>query len=255
MLLHLLQVTLACKDMTQNHRITVLDRTSSVLDDAWKKIADDGLSVFDAIVSLEQTAGRGQYGREWISPKGNVYAAIRLPAVAPFDNLEAALALSCCIATTLSHFGFDAKIKWMNDLVINGGKVAGILLEQKGDRLVAGIGINVMSCPDTNKLRYSAALPATCLYHVDPDRASQLTPEIIVKELVIHLETLDLDWFSKQWRTEALSRLLWLNEAVCLDVDEETVTGVLAGIDHHGALLLATPNGIRSCVRGTVRKA
>lgn len=235
--------------------LTVLERTGSVLDTAWKMVADSELSIFDAVLAFEQTAGRGQYGRTWISPKGNVYAAIRLPFVAPFDDMEAALALSCCIAATLSDFGFDTRIKWTNDLVIDGGKVAGILLEQKGDKLIAGIGINVMSSPDSAVLRQDAALPATCLYNVDPLVAGRLTPEEMVQNLIERLRKLDLEKFAAQWRTEALSRLLWRNEPVCLDIDGKTVRGVLVGVDEHGGLMMAVQDNILTYMRGTLRKS
>ena len=234
--------------------LTVLESTDSVLNAAWKMVADSRFSVFDALISYEQTAGRGQYGRSWISPQGNVYAAIRLPYTAPFTNTEAALALSCCIAATLADFGFDIKIKWLNDLVIEGGKVAGILLEQKGEKLVAGIGINLVSSPDSLCLRENAALPATSLYGVDPVVARNLTPEIIVENLADRLAKLDPGSFSKSWRNEAISRLLWLNEKVCLDVDGSLVTGVLVGIDERGGLLLATGEGIQTFMRGAIRK-
>ena len=234
--------------------LTVLESTDSVLNAAWKMVADSRFSVFDALISYEQTAGRGQYGRSWISPQGNVYAAIRLPYTAPFTNTEAALALSCCIAATLADFGFDIKIKWLNDLVIEGGKVAGILLEQKGEKLVAGIGINLVSSPDSLSLRENAALPATSLYGVDPVVARNLTPEIIVENLADRLAKLDLGSFSTSWRNEAFSRLLWLNEKVCLDVDGSLVTGVLVGIDERGGLLLATGEGIQTFMRGAIRK-
>ena len=234
--------------------LTVLESTDSVLNAAWKMVADSRFSVFDALICYEQTAGRGQYGRSWISPQGNVYAAIRLPYTAPFTNTEAALALSCCIAATLADFGFDIKIKWLNDLVIEGGKVAGILLEQKGEKLVAGIGINLVSSPDSLSLRENAALPATSLYGVDPVVARNLTPEIIVENLADRLAKLDPGSFSKSWRNEAISRLLWLNEKVCLDVDGSLVTGVLVGIDERGGLLLATGEGIQTFMRGAIRK-
>lgn len=234
--------------------LTVLESTDSVLNAAWKMVADSRFSVFDALISYEQTAGRGQYARSWISPQGNVYAAIRLPYTAPFNNTEAALALSCCIAATLADFGFDIKIKWLNDLVIEGGKVAGILLEQKGEKLVAGIGINLVSSPDSLSLRENAALPATSLYGVDPVVARNLTPEIIVENLADRLAKLDPGSFSTSWRNQAISRLLWLNEKVCLDVDGSLVTGVLVGIDERGGLLLATGEGIQTFMRGAIRK-
>ena len=235
--------------------LTVLETTDSVMNAAWEMMAESRFSVFDALISYEQTAGRGQYGRSWISPQGNVYAAVRLPHVAPFDNTEAAIALSCCIAATLADFGFDIKIKWMNDLVINGGKVAGILLEQKGEKLIAGIGINLSSCPDSLSLRPNAALPATCLYDVNPEIARKLTPEIVIEKLLDRLLKIDLDRFSSLWRTEALSRLLWLNESVCLDIDGSVINGVLVGIDDAGGLLLGTPDGVKTYMKGSVRKA
>lgn len=235
--------------------LVVLESAGSVLDVAWKMVAESKLAVFDAVMAYEQTAGRGQYGRTWISPKGNVYAAVRLPCIAPFDNMEAALALSCCILATLSDFGFEAKIKWTNDLVIDGGKVAGILLEQKGDKLVAGIGINVLSCPELSAMRQDAALPATCLRDVNPELVSRLTPKMVVEDLLKRLKNLNLAQFSRQWRALALSRLLWLNEPVCIEIDGEGVVGVLAGIDAHGGLLLATEDGVKSFIRGTLRNA
>ena len=235
--------------------VTVLESTGSVLDAAWRMVAGSRFSVFDALIAHEQTAGRGQYGRTWISPKGNVYVAIRLPAEAPFDNTEAAIALSCCIAATLSDFGFEVKIKWANDLVIGGGKVAGILLEQKGDRLIAGIGINLAFCPDPLALRQDAALPAVCLRDIDLEQAAALTPEMIVENLVKRLKNLDLKHFAGLWRMQALSRLLWLHETVCMEMDGSVLTGVLAGIDERGGVLLATQDGMKVCRRGAMRTA
>lgn len=234
--------------------LTVLESTDSVLNAAWKMVGNSRFSVFDALISYEQSAGRGQYGRSWISPRGNVYAAIRLPYIAPFNNTEAALALSCCIAATLADFGFDVKIKWLNDLVIEGGKVAGILLEQKGEKLIAGIGINLVSSPDTLSLRENTALPATSLNKVYPEATGNLTPEMIVENLLARLAKLDLSIFCGSWRNEALSRLLWLNETICLDIDGSLVTGVLVGIDERGGLLLATERGIQAFMRGAIRK-
>ena len=135
-----------------------------------------------------------------------------------------------------------------------GGKVAGILLEQKGEKLVAGIGINLVSSPDSLSLRENAALPATSLYGVDPVVARNLTPEIIVENLADRLAKLDPGSFSTSWRNQAISRLLWLNEKVCLDVDGSLVTGVLVGIDERGGLLLATGEGIQTFMRGAIRK-
>ena len=139
--------------------------------------------------------------------------------------------------------------------MIDGGKVAGILLEQKGDRLIAGIGINLAFCPDPLALRQDAALPARCLRDVAPELAAALTPEMIVENLVNRLKNLDLKRFAGLWRAQSLSRLLWLHETVCMDVDGSTLVGVLAGLDERGGVLLVTHDGMKVCRRGAMRKA
>ena len=83
---------------------------------------------------------------------------------------------------------------------------------------------------------------------------SNLTPEIIVENLADRLAKLDPGSFSTSWRNQAISRLLWLNEKVCLDVDGSLVTGVLVGIDERGGLLLATGEGIQTFMRGAIIK-
>lgn len=77
---------------------------------------------------------------------------------------------------------------------------------------------------------------------------------MIVENLLARLAKLDLRSFSGSWRNEALSRLLWLNETICLDIDGSLVTGVLVGIDERGGLLLATERGIQAFMRGAIRK-
>ena len=89
---------------------------------------------------------------------------------------------------------------------------------------------------------------------VDPERAASLTPEMIVENLVARLETLDLKRFASCWRAQALSRLLWLHETVCMEVDGVMLAGVLAGLDERGGVLLATHDGVKTCRRGAMRK-
>ena len=60
----------------------------SVLDTAWQAVAEGRLNVFDSILAAAQTAGRGQYRRNWHSPEGNLYAALRLPGTPPFLGLD-----------------------------------------------------------------------------------------------------------------------------------------------------------------------
>lgn len=236
-------------------KVIELDSCTSVLDVAWPLLKEKQLDCFDAVLTKEQTAGRGQYGRQWVSPKGNMYAGVRLPYVAPFNHLGAALAISNCLVKTLNRFGFFPKIKWMNDIVLNEKKVAGLLLEQKGDDLIVGIGLNIASHPQSNQLREQAALQATSLQEVDFEKAKEITPRIFLDQLLDVLNTLDLTVYENTWRKEAQQHLLWLQEKVVLTDDDKNITGVLVGVDEQGALELFTQTGQVLAMRGSIRKA
>lgn len=147
---------------------------SSSIDVAWALIERGELPLWGAVLVESQTAGRGRMGRVWQSPKGHVYGAVRLPAAPPFDGPGASLALALILAEVFESFGWDMRIKWPNDLIFNGGKVGGLLLEsrqlvggqfrlnsaeplvhQHGSGgvlpprgLVAGIGFNLQSPPE-----------------------------------------------------------------------------------------------------------
>ncbi len=105
--------------------------------------ADAGEGVW--LRAERQTAGRGRQGRDWSSPTGNLYAStvVRLQ---PGDPSAATLALVAAVA--LREAVGLGTIKWPNDLLIDGAKVAGILLERAGDAVVAGFGVNIVTAPE-----------------------------------------------------------------------------------------------------------
>lgn len=99
-----------------------------------------------------QTAGRGRQGREWSSPTGNLYAST-LVRLRPGDPPATALSLVAGVALheAVSVYARDitgASLKWPNDLLCGGAKLAGILLERTGDAVVAGFGVNVAQTPE-----------------------------------------------------------------------------------------------------------
>ncbi|MEG2005803.1 MAG: hypothetical protein RR014_07195, partial [Bilophila sp.] len=140
---------------------------TSSMDVARSLIAADQLPVWGSVLALQQSSGRGQLGRSWVSPQGNVYAALRLPLCPPFSETAAAPAVGGLLAEALAGLGFPTHMKWPNDLLQKHDgvwrKVGGILLEERGARgfgktsqrtqrgapasLVAGIGFNLHSCP------------------------------------------------------------------------------------------------------------
>jgi len=109
-----------------------------------------------AIVADLQTAGRGQYGRTWLSPAGaNLLCSFRLAKQDVPAPALAALGAGAAVCTTLAAFDVRGCCRWPNDVMVSGAKIAGILVEQTQDALIIGIGMNVgwpasRSSPDGN---------------------------------------------------------------------------------------------------------
>src|SRR5712692_4211667 len=98
------------------------------------------------IVAKEQSAGRGRRGRAWTSPAGNLHATLLLtdpspPAVAPQLGFVAGLALCDAVAVAAPSLASRLALKWPNDLLCGGRKIAGILIEGEGDPVAAAVGI------------------------------------------------------------------------------------------------------------------
>jgi len=159
----------------------VLDRVDSTNAEAARR-ADEGTSPL-WIMAEEQTGGRGRRGRPWSSPRGNFHATLLLHPAGPPDlvalrSFVAALALrDACVALTGLPQAFT--LKWPNDLLLNGGKLAGILLEGAGQgsglsHLAIGFGVNLIAAPDPGMVEPGALRPVSLLAEtglcVAPDR-------------------------------------------------------------------------------------
>lgn len=148
----------------------VLDRVDST--NAHAISLAPGLTGPAWVIAGEQTAGRGRRGRPWISPRGNFYGSLILRPEGPADQVAlysfvAALALrDACVALTDLPAAFS--LKWPNDVLLNGGKLAGILLESSGaagrvSHLVIGIGINLIGAPPVEAVEPGAVPPVSLL--------------------------------------------------------------------------------------------
>ena len=154
------------------HHIT---RTTSTQYEA-RRLIEEGLAgAGDAVVADEQSAGRGRFGRVWISPTGGMYATVILPSD-PLLSLKAGLAL----VSVLRRASVSAGLKWPNDVLVEDRKIAGVLIETTGDLSLVGIGLNLVSAPlDT------ATCVARYVESVDRDEWAQE----IIKELIALSET------------------------------------------------------------------
>jgi BirA family transcriptional regulator, biotin operon repressor / biotin---[acetyl-CoA-carboxylase] ligase len=134
----------------------------------------------------EQTAGRGRLGREWVAPAGSsVLASIVLRPGVPTEKLaELSLVAGRACAQALAEVaGVTPELKWPNDVLLNGRKVAGILAEAREGRVVLGIGVNVLQT--TDQLPPRAQHPATSLL-VETGR--RISCAELLASLLVHLE-------------------------------------------------------------------
>lgn len=143
--------------------ILVVGDCDSSLDAAWALAAAGALPPFASVLAVAQRQGRGQMRRAWSSPPGNLYAALSWPTHQGNLGAMAPVLVGACLAEGLDARGYPALVKWPNDLLLDGAKVAGILLEERAGQTLAGIGINVVAAPDPGELRRDHAAPAIAL--------------------------------------------------------------------------------------------
>lgn len=195
-----------------------------------------------------QTAGRGRRGREWSSPSGNLYSSVLLrPAVPPAVGAQLSFIAALAVAEAVAELLPGAPLvncKWPNDVLVNGAKIAGILLESQtgaGGRLdwvVIGAGVNVASHPDL------AAYPATSLAANGANAAAQ---DVLARYL--HR----LDRWLMRWSSEGFApvRDAWLARAwrlganITFTAGERALEGIFETLDDAGALVLAGRDGRR----------
>jgi BirA family biotin operon repressor/biotin-[acetyl-CoA-carboxylase] ligase len=210
------------------------------------RLAEAGAPEGTVVWAREQTGGRGRRGRQWASPFGNLYSSTILRPDCPAAR-AAGLGFAAALAVAdIVPAGRDVRLKWPNDVLVDGGKVAGILPESaigsdgKVEHVVMGIGINIGFAPSLPDMRYLGA----CLGG---------TVEAALERLTVALAAR-----LAQWRREGFEavRAEWLAKAgpLGLEVDvrlgEELVRGSFAGMDGEGALLLDTEAGRRRIVAG-----
>ncbi|HET7593901.1 MAG TPA: biotin--[acetyl-CoA-carboxylase] ligase [Stellaceae bacterium] len=223
------------------YRLTSFAEIDSTNDEA-KRRAGEGAPEGTLVWARAQSAGRGRRGRSFISPSGNLYMSILLrpdrPAASAAQlGFAAALALGDAVVPLLPR-PEALRYKWPNDVLIDGRKVSGILLESQAagegrlDWLVVGIGVNVVSYPE------NVDYPAVSL-------AAAGTRAVTVEALLEAVAGRFQHWYER-WREEGFPplRAAWLERARGLGEDirvrlqGEEASGRFAGLDEDGALLL-----------------
>ncbi len=225
--------------------VPVIDSTS----DALKRRLAAGETAEVALIAGEQTGGKGRLGRRWESPQGNLYMSVllrpgRIRAPGQWSILSA-VALAETIAPLVQPPA-ELKLKWPNDLLLDGGKLAGILLEAGDDNgpwLLIGYGVNLFTAP------VGLDRPAVALASRVPPPA----PDAMARALLAQLA---------KWRARYAEegfepvRNAWMDhgpapdERVSAIYNGRAIEGAFAGIAATGGLRLDTPTGPRTIVSG-----
>lgn len=210
------------------------------------------------VVADHQTLGRGRRGRSWVSPLGaNIYMSIAWSFHAGVAALEGlSLVVAVLVVRALERCGFHGmSLKWPNDVLIDGRKLAGILLEVSGDlagpcRVIIGIGVNVR-------------MPGAAAVEIDQpytDLAANFGAKIdrniiaasMIRELADGLEEFERTGFSTfhaQW-----DRLdVYKGRTVELRAATSVTRGVVKGVDRSGGLILETADGVKVMAGGELQ--
>ncbi len=195
-----------------------------------------------------QYSGRGRWGRTWVSPFGsNLYCSLLWRSSLALSALSClGLVVGVAVARALSEIGLtDHRLKWPNDLIWQGKKLAGILIEATGEvsgpvSVVIGVGVNVnMSMSAARDIDQPwVNLSEAVNRKVSRNTLSALMIANIFNTL-LQFETQGFDGFREEWHAIDLLK----NKSVVLRVGEENVNGYALGVDHQGALLVRFDSG------------
>ncbi len=197
------------------------------------------------IVAKEQSRGRGRRGRAWVSPAGNLHATLMLmtdpapPAAAPQLGFVAGLALHDAAVAAAPALTLRLALKWPNDLLCAGRKIAGILIEGEGDPVVVavGIGVNCRHHPDASEF------PATdfAAEGVEVEAATLFDHLAVAMQARLALWNRGAGFAGV--RAAWLSRALGLGQPIRVRLPERETTGCFETIDDAGRLVLRTARG------------
>ena len=200
-----------------------------------------------AVIAERQTAGRGRRGHGWSSPRGNLYLSLLAPMpLAPVPRSLVPLVAGLAVSEALLEFGVESRLKWPNDVLSGGRKLAGISAEACSggtgpEGVELGIGVNVRVNPlgdlATSVLEAGGEerdlldVAASVLIQVH-DRHSELHGGAAAALL-------------DAWRARSVA---WWGRAVEVVWDDQALRGVAAGVDQNGALIVELPDGRRQTV-------
>lgn len=202
------------------YKLISFDKIPSTQDYAHDLITQKKATDKTVITALAQSAGRGRYRRTWVSHHGNLYASFVYKTSERDPRLSYAVAVA--IAETLISFGLKPQIKWPNDVLIDGKKISGVLIEYSQNFVIVGIGINIETCPTVKEYQTT--------------KVKKYADVSIEEVLSVLMKKLD------KWRKADFYdvRKRWMELAICINkpVKYQGKMAELIGINEDGALVL-----------------
>ena len=212
------------------------------------QLAADGAEHGEVVITEQQTAGKGRRGRTWVSPAGkNLYfSAILRPELPPQRASELTLVAAVALAEELREAGADAQIKWPNDVLVEGRKVAGILTELSAEPdqvhfVVLGVGVNLNTGPEDWPAELADT--ATSLARVTDERVHRalFTASLwnrLEEWLDLHHEV-GFEPVRERWKELSCT----VGQEVRVHTGRSELRGVAEDIDVDGALRVRTEGG------------
>lgn len=215
--------------------------------------AEDGATHGLVISATSQSAGRGRRGRKWVSTVGNLYFSILLrPGTGISTSMQPGFVMANAIAESIQSIlpaGATVQTKWPNDVLVNGKKISGILLEgemasdsKNMDWVVIGVGINVANHPGAGQ----GNVISTALLDEGLSESIDAAMGKLLKSIIS-----EFDRGYKQWLNAGFAPVgeLWLSRAAGLGgpievrLPNETLSGTFNSLDENGALVLGLADG------------
>ncbi|MBD2462373.1 biotin--[acetyl-CoA-carboxylase] ligase [Oscillatoria sp. FACHB-1407] len=212
------------------HWFETLTSTNQTL---WELLAQ-GSDQGTVAIALQQQGGRGQWGRQWQSPQGGLYLSLALtPNLAVEQGAQLTLCSAWGIATALRHYGIPVELKWLNDLVVQGRKLGGILTETRISQgvirqAIVGVGIN-----------WANPVPAVGI-NLQTVMATQPQPTITSLEMLAAIALRGMMGAYYHWQNQGIEAILseyhTLLTSVGLPVRVGDCLGIVTGVSATGDL-------------------